>query len=111
MYRTRQQDLPFIGLSHNFVGADNGDVGISAFLVNAPPGRGPVLHRHPYDKVAFIQRGRARWTVNGETFEAGPGDILVVKAGEAHRFKSVGDEPLVQIDIHLGPRFVQENLE
>ena len=44
-------------------------------------------------------------------FEAGPGDILVVKAGERHKFVAVGDEPLVQIDVHLGPRFAQENLE
>jgi mannose-6-phosphate isomerase-like protein (cupin superfamily) len=35
----------------------------------------------------------------------------VVKAGEAHTFVNVGDVPLVQVDIHLGPRFVQENLE
>jgi hypothetical protein len=33
MYRVCQQDLPFRGLSHNFVGADNGDVNISVFLV------------------------------------------------------------------------------
>src|SRR5712671_6209768 len=26
MYRVRQQDLPFQGSSHHFVGADNGDV-------------------------------------------------------------------------------------
>jgi hypothetical protein len=32
MYRTRQQDLPFQGSSHRFVGADQGDVGVSVFL-------------------------------------------------------------------------------
>ena len=111
MYRIRQQDLPFVGLSHEFVGAERGDTGVSAYLVNAPPGRGPVLHRHPYDKVAFIREGRALWTVEGEQFEAGPGDILVVKAGEAHKFRCIGEANLVQIDVHLGPRFVQENLE
>lgn len=111
MYRIRQEDLPFKGMSHNFVGADNGDVAISAYLVNAQPGRGPVLHRHPYDKVVFVQQGRGLWSIDGEEQEAGVGDILVVKAGEAHSFRSVGEVPLVQIDIHLGPRFVQENLE
>ncbi len=44
---------------------------------------------------------RGLWTVNGEEFEAGAGDILVIKAGDA---------PLVQLDVHLSPRFVQENL-
>ena len=48
-----------------------------------------------------MREGRGLWTVNGEEFEAGAGDILVIKAGDA---------PLVQVDGHLGPRFVQENL-
>jgi hypothetical protein len=28
MYRVRQEDLPFHGSSHHFVGADNGDVAV-----------------------------------------------------------------------------------
>jgi quercetin dioxygenase-like cupin family protein len=48
--------------------------------------------------------------VNGEEFEAGAGDALVIKAGEVHGFKCIGDEPLVQVDVHLSPRFIQENL-
>ena len=110
VHRTRVEDLPRTPLSRAFVGADHGDVGMCSYLVTAPPGRGPVPHRHPYDKVAFVQSGRVLWTVNGEEFEAGPGDILVVKAGEIHSFRAVGDAPLVQIDVHLGPRFIQENV-
>ena len=110
MYRVRQQDLPFVGSSHQFVGADQGDVAISAFLLSAQPGRGPGPHRHPYDEVQFIREGRGLYTVNGEQFEAAAGDILVIKAGEVHSFTAIGDAPLVQVDIHLGPRFVQENL-
>ncbi|MGH7562400.1 MAG: AraC family ligand binding domain-containing protein [Gemmatimonadales bacterium] len=49
--------------------------------------------------------------VEGKELEAGPGDILVVKAGEAHKFTSIGERPLVQLDVHLSPRFIQENLE
>jgi quercetin dioxygenase-like cupin family protein len=110
MYRIRQQDLPFVGSSHQFVGADNGDTGVSVFLFNGKPGSGPGPHRHPYDEVQFIKEGRGRYTVNGETFEAGAGDIFVIKAGEVHSFKNIGDGPLVQLDIHLSPRFIQENL-
>ena len=40
----------------------------------------------------------------------GAGDILVIKAGEVHSFRCIGEEPLVQLDVHLSPRFVQENL-
>ena len=111
MHRVRQEDLPFRGSSHNFVGADNGNVEASVFLFNGTPGSGPGPHRHPYDEIQFIREGRGRWNVNGEEFEAGAGDILVIKAGEIHSFVSIGDSPLVQLDVHLSPRFIQENLD
>jgi quercetin dioxygenase-like cupin family protein len=110
MYRVRQEDLPFRGSSHNFVGADNGEVNVSVFLFNGSAGSGPGPHRHPYDEIQFIQQGRGLWNVNGEEFEAGAGDILVIKAGEIHSFRCT-DAPLVQLDVHLSPRFVQENLD
>lgn len=75
MYRVRQDDLPFRGSCHHFVGADNGDVNVSVFLLSALPGRGPGPHRHPYDEVQLVREGRGLWTVNGEEFEAGAGDI------------------------------------
>jgi quercetin dioxygenase-like cupin family protein len=110
MYRTRQEDLPLRGSSHNFVGADQGDVGISAFLFNGQPGSGPGPHRHPYDEIQFIQQGRGRYVVNGREFEAGAGDILIIKSGEVHSFTCIGDQPLVQLDVHVSPKFIQENL-
>lgn len=111
MHRTRQDALPFRGSSHQFVGALQGDTGISVFLFHGEPGKGPGPHRHPYDEVQFIQSGRGRWTVNGEEFEAGAGDILVIKAGEVHSFRAIGSEPLVQLDVQLHREFIQENLE
>jgi quercetin dioxygenase-like cupin family protein len=108
MYRTRQEDLPLRGSSHNFVGADQGDVGISAFLFNGQPGSGPGPHHHPYDEIQFIQEGRGRYVVNGQEFEAGAGDILIIKAGEVHSFTCIGDQPLVQLDVHVSPKFIQE---
>jgi len=40
MYRVRAEDLPFKGVSYNLVGADNGDVQISAYLLRAEPSKG-----------------------------------------------------------------------
>jgi len=108
MHRVRQEDLPYRGSSHHFVGAKQGDVGVSVFLFNGQAGSGPGPHRHPYDEVQFIQQGRGLYTVNGEEFEAAAGDILVIKAGEVHSFRAIGDAPLVQVDVHLSPRFIQE---
>ena len=104
MYRVRQQDLPSQGSSHQFVGADHGDVNISVFLLSALPGCGPGPHRHPYVEVQFVREGRGLWTVNGEEREAGAGDILVINAGEIHGFCCIRDAPLVQLDVHRSPR-------
>lgn len=81
---TRRRGAPFQGSSHHFVGAEHGDVAISALLLSALPGRGPGPHRHPYGEVQFIRSGRGLYQVNGQEFEAGAGDILVIKAGEIH---------------------------
>ena len=110
MMRVKQDELPYKGSSHHFVGERNGDVNISVFLFNGQPGSGPGPHRHPYDEVQFIREGRGLWNVEGQEFEAGAGDILVIKAGEVHSFRCIGDGPLVQVDVHLSPRFIQENL-
>ena len=110
MHHVRKEDLPFAGSSHQFVGADQGDTNVSVFLFHGLPGRGPGPHRHPYDEIQFIQSGRGRWVVDGREFEGGAGDVFVIKASEVHSFTCVGDEPLVQLDVHLSPRFIQENL-
>lgn len=110
MHRVRQQDLPLQGSSHRFVGAEQGDVNISAYLLSALPGQGPGPHRRPYDEVQFVREGRGPYLVNGAEFEVTAGDILILKAGEVHSFRCIGEGPLVQIDVHLGPRLVQENL-
>ena len=110
MHHVRQENLPFVGSSYEFVGTEQGDTGVSVFLFYGQPGSGPGPHRHPYDELQFIREGRGAWTVNGKTFEGGTGDIFVIKAGEIHSFKAVGDSPLVQVDIHLSPHFIQENL-
>jgi quercetin dioxygenase-like cupin family protein len=108
--RIRQEKLPFVGSSHEFVGAEQGDTAVSVFLYDGKPGSGPGPHRHPYDEIQFVREGRGVWTVNGETFEGGAGDIFIIKAGEIHSFKVIGEANLAQVDIHVSPRFVQENL-
>lgn len=111
MYVVHQSQLPFVGMSHEFVGKDHGKVGISFFLVIGEPGRGTRLHKHDYDEVVYVIEGRSKWTVNGEEREAGAGDVLIVRAGEAHKFVNSGSGPLRQFDIHLNPTFETTWLE
>ena len=111
MHALRREDLPFVGSSYHFVGADQCDVAVSMFLVEAQPGRGAPLHTHEYDEILIMQEGRARLVVGDEIREATPGDMVVVKAGTPHGFVNIGDGLLKQIDIHVSPRFQQQNLE
>lgn len=109
MKRIARKDLRFAGSSHHFVGQDH-DVAISSFLFNGAKGAGPGPHRHPYDEIQFIVSGRAHYVVDGAEFDAGGGEIIVIKAGEVHSFTVTSDEPLVQVDVHMSPKFIQENL-
>jgi quercetin dioxygenase-like cupin family protein len=106
-----QSQLPFVGMSHEFIGLDHGGVGISMFLVIAEPGRATRLHKHDYDEVVHVIEGRSKWTVDGQEREATAGDVLIVRAGEPHKFMNSGDGPLRQIDIHLNPTFETTWLE
>jgi quercetin dioxygenase-like cupin family protein len=101
-----QSQLPLVGMSHEFIGADHSRVDISFFLVTtAEPGRGVRLHKHDYDEIVYLIAGRSKWTIGDQEREASAGDVLIVKAGEPHRFMNVGNDTLRQIDIHLNPTF------
>ncbi len=106
---TNLEQLPFEGMSYEFHGGKQG-APISAYIVKAPPGKGPPLHTHPYVETIFMIEGRATVTIGDETREAKPGDIAVVPADTPHRFVNSGDTMLRQIDIHASPKFIQTNL-
>jgi quercetin dioxygenase-like cupin family protein len=103
------EQLPFVGMSHEFHGEKEG-APFSAYIVNAKPGQGPPLHTHPYVEVAFTIEGCATITVGNETREVKAGGIVVIPAETPHRFVNSGDTILRQIDVHASPTFVQTNL-
>jgi len=106
----RIDQLPFEGMSHEFVGEEYG-APISMYFVNAAPGRGPVLHTHPYVETIIVQEGHGRITVGDQEREVTAGDIVVVPRETPHRFVNSGTTPLRQIDIHASARFIQTDLE
>jgi len=111
MHAIRKEELPFVGSSFQFAGADQGGVGVSFFLVEAEPGRGAPLHLQKYDEVLMTLEGRGRVVVGDEVRETSAGEIVVVKAGTPHGFVNIGESVLKQVDLHVSPRFEQENLE
>ena len=111
MHLIQKNNLPFIGSSYNFVGADQGDVGVSMFFVEAKPGEGAPLHFHDYDEIVVVPEGNSRLVIGDELQDAVAGNILVVKARTPHGFVNTGEGLLKQIDIHVNPRFKQQLLE
>jgi mannose-6-phosphate isomerase-like protein (cupin superfamily) len=85
--------------------------GLSFIVVDAPPGGGPKLHRHPYEEVFLVQEGTATFTAGDETIEVSGGQVVVVPAGVAHGFVNSGSGRLRQVDMHASERFVTEWLE
>jgi mannose-6-phosphate isomerase-like protein (cupin superfamily) len=110
MQLLKQDQLPLSRIARELVGAEHG-LEITLLFVEAEPGRGPSLHRHPYAEVFIVQEGQATFTIAGEQLAVQAGDILVAHAGEPHSFVSSGSGPLRQIDIHLSPTFSTEWLE
>lgn len=106
---THLERLPFVGMSYEFHGEKQG-APFSAYIVNAPPGKGPPLHTHPYVEVAFTLEGTATITVGDEKREVQAGGIVVIPANTPHRFVNSGNANLKQIDIHASPKFIQTNL-
>ena len=103
-------DLARGGTSYVFQGHHH-SAGVSFIVVDAPPGGGPVLHRHPYEEVFLVQEGTATFTAGDEVFEATGGQIVVVPADVPHKFVNSGPGPLRQVDIHPTGRFVTEWLD
>jgi quercetin dioxygenase-like cupin family protein len=60
------------------------------------PGAGPPMHVHYFQEEAFtVQEGRMGYQRFGEPEQfAGPGETVVFKAGEPHRFWNAGDSLL-----------------
>ena len=85
--------------------------GVSLIVVDAPPGGGPMLHRHPYEEVFVVQEGTATLTAGDEKVEVTGGQVVVVPAGVSHKFVNTGVGRLRQVDIHASERFVTEWLE
>ena len=74
-------------------------LGVSAFGVNAivmPPGADGIHHFHDtQDELYFVHRGRARFEVDGEVRELGPGGLCHVESTTPRKFSNAGDEDLI----------------
>jgi mannose-6-phosphate isomerase-like protein (cupin superfamily) len=74
-------------------------LGVEAFGVNAivvPPGWDGFEHYHDtQDELYFVHRGTARFEVDGEVRELGPGGLVHVESTTPRKFSNAGEDDLV----------------
>jgi quercetin dioxygenase-like cupin family protein len=70
---------------------------VEVHLVTHPAGQVKELHVHdpPQDHVIVIRSGRMRWTVEDQTLDAQPGDVIVTPAVSHTATKSSETSPRV----------------
>ena len=105
-----KDELPYGKIAHKFEGCRYGEVNVSFFLVDSPPGSGAALHKHTYEEIFVVQEGYVTFTVGEATIEVSGGQIVVVPAGVPHKFVNSGSGPLRQVDIHPSGRIRQVDL-
>ena len=101
-------DLSHTIQSHEFVGAEYGDVPFSVILVHSTPGAGPQLHRHPYAEVFIVESGEATFRLGDETVVVRGGHVVVGPPDVPHGFTNTGTDELRLTAIHGAPRFDTE---
>ena len=100
----KQHQLP----TRELIGADHGGAGVCVIFVDAPPGTGPSLHKHPYEEVFILLEGEATFVAGENEIRARAGDIVIVPPNTPHAFTNSGEQRLRQIDIHVSPTFITE---
>ena len=104
-------DLPHSEIAYELEGDDYGAIGASVIVVDAPPGSGPRLHKHPYTEIFVLLEGQATFTAGEDVIEAVGGQVVVVPAGVPHKFVNSGVGQLRQVDIHPSGQFITEWLD
>jgi mannose-6-phosphate isomerase-like protein (cupin superfamily) len=74
-------------------------LGVTAFGVNViviPPGGAGVHHYHDeQDELYFVHQGTARFDIDGESVELGPGGLVHVESTTPRQATNIGADDLV----------------
>ena len=69
-----------------------------------PPGAMPhPPHHHVHSEMFLMREGTLELTVNGKTYQLGPGAVGFVRSNEEHGVKNVGTTPANYFVVEIGP--------
>jgi quercetin dioxygenase-like cupin family protein len=73
-------------------------------VVRIDPGQANPLHAHPNcEEVLYVLTGSCLHDLDEEEFALGPGAVIRIAAGVAHRARCTSDEPLVAVIFFSSP--------
>ncbi len=87
---------------------------VAVFEFDVPAGaKVPAAHSHDgYEETIYGLEGTLTWTVEGAETDVGPGEALVIRRGDVHRFENVGEVDAKALGIVtpgiLGPAYFRE---
>jgi len=86
----------------NLIDATNGGMDTMVRYVATPPGEGSPagLHIHDFDQLFYIVAGVMSIEIEGDTFEAEPGSLVVFRQGVPHRNWNGGGEETIHLAIN-----------
>jgi mannose-6-phosphate isomerase-like protein (cupin superfamily) len=68
------------------------------------PGGAPhAAHRHLHSEMWLIREGTVELTVNGTSYQLGPGSVGFVHSNDEHGIKNVGTMPATYFVVAMGP--------
>ena len=63
------------------------------------PGMETRPHSHPFEQLAYIVKGRMKFVIGEQTFEAGPGSVIRIPPDVEHYGEPIGDETVCNLDV------------
>ncbi len=70
---------------------------LSVGTYSIPAGSRDDQTAHTEDEIYVVHRGRARLVADGGSVHVGPGSVVYVPAGEAHRFTDIAEDLAVLV--------------
>lgn len=71
--------------------------GIEIFDTSGPTGGGPPTHRHPWEEIYVVTKGKLQVTVAGESRVLGAGEFAHVPANTPHSYLTIEDAEFLTI--------------
>jgi mannose-6-phosphate isomerase-like protein (cupin superfamily) len=69
----------------------------------APGGAPHPPHHHAHSEIWMIREGTVEITVNGKSYQLGPGSVGFVRSNDEHGIKNAGTTPATYFVVEIGP--------